>query len=163
MPRLACPDQGTGLPVRKPAPRRYEHERPGDLIHVDIKKLGRIPEGGGHRSLGRAAGRKNRRAGTGYAYLHHAVDEHLRLAYSEILTDEKKETATAFWLRAAAFFAAHGITVKAGPTPGPTHQKSNGQPLTRTGYVSTITTEPIPASEVKLPSAAFMTYVGTTP
>jgi len=113
MPRLACLDQSTGLPVRKPAPRRYEHDHPGDLIHVDIKKLGRIPQGGGHRSLGRALGRRNRRAGTGYAYLHHAVDDHSRLAYSEILTDEKKETAAAFWLRATAFFAAHGIAVKA--------------------------------------------------
>jgi transposase InsO family protein len=113
MPRLACLDQSTGLPVRKPTPQRYEHDRPGDLIHVDIKKLGRIQQGGGHRSLGRAKGRKNRRAGTGYAYLHHAVDDHSRLAYSEILADERKETATAFWLRAAAFFATHGITVKA--------------------------------------------------
>ncbi|BCW84116.1 IS481 family transposase [Arthrobacter sp. NicSoilE8] len=113
MPRLACLDQGTGLPVRTPAPQRYEHENPGDLIHVDIKKLGRIPDGGGHRALGRAKGQRNRRAGTGYAYLHHAVDDHTRLAYSEILNDEKKETAAAFWLRAAAFFAAHGITVKA--------------------------------------------------
>jgi len=113
MPPLACLDHSTGLPVRKPAPQRYEHEQPGDLIHVDIKKLGRIPQGGGHRSLGRAKGRKNRRAGTGYAYLHHAVDDHSRLAYSEILADEKKETAVAFWLRAAAFFAAHGITVRA--------------------------------------------------
>ena len=113
MPRLACLDQGTGLPVRKPAPRRYEHENTGDLIHVDIKKLGRIPNGGGHRTLGRARGKRNRRAGVGYAYLHHAVDDHSRLAYSEILADERKETAAAFWLRAAAFFAAHGITVKA--------------------------------------------------
>lgn len=113
MPRLACLDQGTGLPVRKPAPRRYEHENPGDLVHVDIKKLGRIPDGGGHRTLGRAKGKRNRHAGVGYAYLHHAVDDHSRLAYSEILDDEKKETAIAFWLRAAAFFSAHGITVKA--------------------------------------------------
>jgi transposase InsO family protein len=113
MPRLACLDQGTGLPVRKPAPQRYEHENAGDLVHVDIKKLGRIPYGGGHRALGRALGRRNRRAGTGYAYLHHAVDDHSRLAYSEILGDEKKETAAAFWIRAAAFFAARGITVKA--------------------------------------------------
>lgn len=113
MPRLACLDQGTGLPVRKPAPQRYEYDNAGDLVHVDIKKLGRIPDGGGHRALGRAKGRRNRRAGTGYAYLHHAVDDHTRLAYSEILGDEKKETAAAFWIRAAAFFAAHGITVKA--------------------------------------------------
>ena len=113
MPRLACLDQGTGLPVRKPAPRRYEHENAGDLIHVDIKKLGHIPDGGGHRFLGRAKGHRNRRAGVGYAYLHHAVDDHSRLAYSEILGDEKKETAAVFWLRAVAFFAAHAITVKA--------------------------------------------------
>lgn len=113
MPRLACLDQGTGLPVRKPAPRRYEHDHPGDLIHVDIKKLGRIPNGGGHRAHGRAKGRRNKRTGTGYAFLHHAVDDHSRLAYSEILPDEKKETAAAFWLRAVAFFAAHGIRVKA--------------------------------------------------
>ena len=113
MPRLACLDHGTGLPVRKPAPQRYEHDQPGDLIHVDIKKLGRIPSGGGHRALGRAKGRRNKRTGTGYAYLHHAVDDHSRLAYSEILNDEKKETAAAFWLRAVAFFAAHGIRVKA--------------------------------------------------
>lgn len=113
MPRLACLDRGTGLPVRKPVPQRYEHENPGDLIHVDIKKLGRIPNGGGHRALGRAKGRRNRRAGTGYAYLHHAVDDHSRLTYSEILNDETKETASAFWLRAVAFFAAHGIILRA--------------------------------------------------
>ena len=113
MPRLACLDQGTGLPVRKLAPQRYEHDKPGDLVHVDIKKLGRIPTGGGHRTLGRARGKRNRHAGVGYAYLHHAVDDHSRLAYSEILDNEKKETAAAFWLRSAAFFAAHGITIKA--------------------------------------------------
>lgn len=90
IPRLACLDQGTGLPVRKPAPQRYEHDHPGDLIHVDIKKLGRIPNGGGHRALGRAKGRRNKRTGTGYAYLHHAVDDHSRLAYSETLNDETK-------------------------------------------------------------------------
>jgi hypothetical protein len=59
------------------------------------------------------AGRRIRRAGTGYAYLHHAVEDHTRPAYSEILDDEKKEPAAAFWIRVAAFFAAHGITFKA--------------------------------------------------
>ncbi|WP_312856696.1 IS481 family transposase [Arthrobacter mobilis] len=113
MPALACLDQATGLPVRRPAPRRYEHAAPGDLVHVDIKKLGRIPDGGGHRALGRAKGRRNRRPGTGYAYLHHAVDDHSRLAYSEILPDEKQATAAGFWTRAAAFFTAHGAMVKA--------------------------------------------------
>ncbi len=91
--------------------RRYERDRPGELVHVDIKKLGNIPDGGGHRVLGRAAGRKNR-TNAGYSYLHTAVDDHSRLAYSEIHADEKKETATAFWTRAHAFFIQAGITVE---------------------------------------------------
>ncbi|NQX30089.1 DDE-type integrase/transposase/recombinase, partial [Microbacteriaceae bacterium VKM Ac-2854] len=99
MPLLKHVDQATGRTVRVPKPVRYEHEQPGDLVHVDIKKLGRIPDGGGHRKLGRQAGRKTR-SGVGYAYLHHAVDDHSRLAYSEILGDEKKETAAGFWERA---------------------------------------------------------------
>jgi len=83
-PLLAHLDQVTGLPVRRPAVVRYEHEKPGDLVHVDVKKLGRIPNGGGHRVLGREAGRKNNpRTGLGYAFLHHAVDDHSRLAYSQ--------------------------------------------------------------------------------
>ncbi|CAQ03070.1 IS481 family transposase [Clavibacter sepedonicus] len=112
MPLLTHLDSATGLPVRRSPARRYEHSSPGDLVHVDIKKLGRIPDGGGHRVLGRAAGRKNNpRTGRGYAFLHHAVDDHSRLAYSEILTDERKETAAAFWARANAFFTTAGITV----------------------------------------------------
>lgn len=67
---------------------------------MDIKNRGRIPAGGGHRALGRAKGLRNRRAETGYAYLHHAVDDHSRLLYSEILGAEKKETAATFWIRA---------------------------------------------------------------
>jgi transposase InsO family protein len=113
MPKLTHLDQATGLPVRKPPTRRYERPNPGDLIHVDIKKQGRIPDGGGHRMLGRTIGnRNNKKKGRGYAFLHHAVDDHSRLAYSEILTDERKETAAAFWLRANAFFEATGITVR---------------------------------------------------
>jgi hypothetical protein len=72
-------------------------------VHVDIKKLGNIPDGGGHKVLGRKAGRK-KRSGAGYSYLHTAVDDHSRPAYSEIHADEKKETATGFWTRAQAFF-----------------------------------------------------------
>lgn len=83
----------------------------GDLVHIDIKKLGNIPDGGGHKALGRQAGRKNR-ARAGMSFLHNAVDDHSRLAYSEILADEKKETAVGFWQRAHAFFAAAGITVQ---------------------------------------------------
>ena len=105
--RLAHLDRATALPVR-----RYEHPAPGDLVHVDIKKLGNIPDGGGHRTLGRAAGRRNSgNRGHGYAYLHNAVDNHSRLAYTEIHPDERRDTAAAFWTRAQAFFADAGITV----------------------------------------------------
>jgi transposase InsO family protein len=104
--RLTWMDRATGRVIR-----RYERAKPGELVHVDIKKLGNIPDGGGHKVLGRPAGRKTR-SGAGYSYIHTAVDDHSRLAYSEILTDEKKETATAFWTRAQAFFASCGITVQ---------------------------------------------------
>ena len=126
MPLLAHIDQATGLPVRKPKPVRYEAAAPGDLVHVDIKKQGRIPEGGGWRVFGKgsaqdlrskAARKKAAHAGAapsrGYAFHHHAVDDHSRLAYSEILDNERKETAAGFWLRASAFFAERGITVRA--------------------------------------------------
>ncbi len=112
MPLLRHLDQNTGLAVRRPNPVRYEHSAPGDLVHVDIKKLGRIPDGGGHRKLGRTIGnRHNKKQGRGYAFLHHAVDDHSRLAYSEILGDERKETAAGFWTRAKQFFAEHGIVI----------------------------------------------------
>ncbi|GAB3249393.1 MULTISPECIES: IS481 family transposase [Arthrobacter] len=110
--KLSWQDRATGRTVR-----RYEHENPGDMVHVDIKKLGRIPDGGGHRALGRAAGNRNK-TGTasnrkpGYAYLHHVVDDHSRLVYSEELPDEKKETAAGFWNRANSFFNDAGIDVK---------------------------------------------------
>jgi transposase InsO family protein len=105
--KLSWLDRATGRVVR-----RYEHANPGDLIHVDIKKLGRIPDGGGHKVLGRAAGiRAKKDAKPGYAYLHHAEDDHSRLVYSEILANERKETAAGFWLRANAYFTSCGITV----------------------------------------------------
>ncbi len=111
MPLLAHLDQATGRVIRKPSPVRYERDKPGDLVHVDIKKLGRIPNGGGHRTLGRAHGKRNSRAGVGYSFLHHAVDDHTRLAYSEIHDDERKETAAGFWKRAKQFFADAGFEV----------------------------------------------------
>ena len=106
--RLRWLDRATGRVVR-----RYEHAAPGDLVHVDIKKLGRIPDGGGHRLHGRGAvgNRNNHTQRPGYAYLHNAVDDHSRLAYTEILTDERKETAAGFWARANAYFNSCGITV----------------------------------------------------
>ncbi len=126
MPLLAHLDQATGLPVRAPRPVRYEKAVPGELVHVDIKKLGRIPDGGGWRAHGRdsdqarrvgiARQRANRHgapSSRGYTFLHHAVDDCTRLVYSEQLPDERKETAAAFWVRARAFFATAGITVTA--------------------------------------------------
>jgi transposase InsO family protein len=104
--RLTHLDRATALPVR-----RYEHPAPGDLVHVDIKKLGNIPDGGGHKVLGRAGSRRDRKHAAGYAYLHNAVDDHSRLAYTEIHSDERRETAAAFWTRAHTFFAAAGITI----------------------------------------------------
>lgn len=114
MPRLDHLDQASGLPVRRPAPARYEAARPGELVHVDVKKLGRIPDGGGHRFVGRIAGnRNNKKRGLGYSFLHHAVDDYSRIAYSEILGDERRETAAGFWERARAHFERAGIRVEA--------------------------------------------------
>jgi transposase len=90
MARLTWLDRPTGRVIR-----RYEHAAPGDLVHIDVKKLGRIPDGGGWRIHGRAA-RPGRKRGQGYSYLHTAIDDHSRLAYSELLTDERQETAAAF-------------------------------------------------------------------
>lgn len=112
-PPLTWTDPATGTRLRaRPKPRRYQHPAPGDLIHVDIKKLGRIPDGGGHRVLGRQRGNRDRRRGTGYWYIHNAVDDRTRLAYSELLPNERKHTAAAFWQRANAYFNSVGITVK---------------------------------------------------
>jgi transposase InsO family protein len=119
--RLWHVDRASGEPIR-----RYEMTRPGELVHVDVKKLGNIPDGGGWRVHGRAAGRRNSqahrdpdrprttpgRANLGYCYIHSAVDAFSRLAYSEALDDETAATALAFWARARTFFAGHGITVE---------------------------------------------------
>jgi transposase InsO family protein len=118
--RLAHLDRATGQVVR-----RYERSRPGELLHVDVKKLGNIPDGGGHKILGRSAGTRNSTASTpiannrntkrsklGYAYLHTALDDHSRLAYTEILADETKETATGFMARALDHFKRIGITTE---------------------------------------------------
>ena len=121
MPRLADVDLATRRAVRRGV-ARYERDRPGELVHVDVKKLGRIPDGGGHRAHGRFVGARNSRLTTtlrrsghpviGYGYVHTAIDDHSRLAYSEILPDEQAATAAAWWRRAVAWFAAHGVTVE---------------------------------------------------
>lgn len=142
MPKLVYLDQATGLPVRRPRAVRYEKAAPGDLVHVDIKKQGRIPGGGGHRMFGRTIGnRNNNKQGRGYSFLHHAVDDHSRLAYSEILTDEKKETAAGFWLRANTFFAEAGITVTAVMTDNGSCYRS-GAFATALGQIKHVWTRP---------------------
>ncbi len=98
----------SALEVRPPV-LRYERERPGELIHMDTKKLGRI-DGIGHRITGDRT-RQSSKRGTGWECLHVAIDDASRLAYTEVLPDEKKDTACAFTARAVAWFSRHGITV----------------------------------------------------
>ena len=119
--RLSHIDRVTGEPIR-----RYEHERPGDLIHVDVKKLGNVPDGGGWRYLGRQQGAKNSRTtanrtgrhtrsyhpAIGNAFVHTVIDDHSRVAYAEIHNDETKETAVAVLRNAVAWFALRGVVVQ---------------------------------------------------
>lgn len=119
--RLSHIDRVTGEPLR-----RYEHPHPGSLIHVDVTKFANIPDGGGHKFLSRQQSRANgiataRRTGErgkhsrpviGTAYLHTVIDDHSRVAYAEIHTDEKAETATAVLRRAVAWFAGRGVLVE---------------------------------------------------
>jgi len=117
--RLRHVDLRTGEPVR-----RYEHAYPGSLIHVDVKKLGNIPDGGGWRYVGRQQGERNRAATPGkdrskwrgalmrHAFVHTVIDDHSRVAYAEIHDDETAATAIGVLRRAVAWFAARGVTVE---------------------------------------------------
>jgi transposase InsO family protein len=111
MPHLSMLDALTGIPVRRgPATRvRYERERPGELVHIDVKKLGRIPDGGGWRIHGRTSWAAIKRQ-VGFDYVHAAIDDHSRVAYAEIHPDEQGATCAGFLERAADFFATCGIT-----------------------------------------------------
>jgi transposase InsO family protein len=112
IPRLADVDRLTGelLRGRRHSDRRYEREQPGDLLHVDVKKLGRVPAGGGWRVHGRSEQVRGR--GIGWDYVHVAIDDHTRLAYAEVLPDEQTSTCAGFLTRAVAWFATHGITIR---------------------------------------------------
>ncbi|UKA75010.1 IS481 family transposase [Arthrobacter sp. FW306-07-I] len=117
--RLHHVDKRTGEVIR-----RYEHETPGAMIHVDVKKLGNIPDGGGWRYVGRQQGKQNRAATPskprskhrnpliGTAYVHTVIDDHSRVAYAEIHGDETAATAVAVLQRAVSWFAARGVTVE---------------------------------------------------
>jgi len=114
--RLSHVDRATGEPVR-----RYEHDHPGAMLHVDVKKLGNIPDGGGWRFLGRAQGRRNRAVTPGkaknshhnpkmgHAFVHTVIDDHSRVAYAEVHDDETATTAVAVLRRAVSWFALRGI------------------------------------------------------
>jgi len=114
VPYLRECDPLTGALIRssKATAVRYERDRPGELMHMDVKKIGKIPDGGGWKAHGRQLGSTGakKRARIGYDYVHSLVDDHSRLAYSEILPDETGPTCAAFLRRAISFFAGHGIT-----------------------------------------------------
>lgn len=115
IPHLNELDSITGelLRATKKTTLRYERDRPGELVHMDVKKLGRIPDGGGWRGEGHTAQNHRSRLNKtriGYDYVHSLVDDHSRLAYSEILPNEKGTTCAAFLERAIAYFNTHGIT-----------------------------------------------------
>ena len=113
VPYLRDCDPITGEVIRssKATAVRYERERPGELVHMDVKKLGKIPDGGGWKAWGRAAtvNHRHKKVKVGYDYVHSLVDDHSRLAYSEVLPDETSATCAAFLRRAAAYFADQGI------------------------------------------------------
>jgi len=106
--RLAWMDRPTGRVIR-----RIHTDRPGELVHIDVKKLGRIPPGGGWRAHGRGNVVHHAKNRVGYDYIHSAIDAHSRLAYSEIHRDERGPTCAEFCTRAQQFFATQGITIEA--------------------------------------------------
>jgi transposase InsO family protein len=120
--RLSHLDRATGEPIR-----RYEHQHPGDLLHMDVKKLGKVPDGGGWRYVGREQGERNRAATAartgapkskyrqpliGTCFLHTVIDDHSRVAYVEARNDETKETAAEVLRNAVAWFADRGVTIQ---------------------------------------------------
>ena len=118
LPRLHELDPVTGIRIRaaRRTQIRYEHPAAGDLIHVDVKKLGRVPDGGGWRVDGPDTIDHNRgrakSAKLGFDYVHVAIDDHSRLAFAQVLPDEKGPTCATFLLSAAEFFASHGISIR---------------------------------------------------
>lgn len=102
--RLRDRDRPSGVPIR------YVRERPGELLHIDVKKLGRIPDGGGHRVRGRGNGTP--RARRGYDYVHQAIDDMSRVAYVDVFADERGPTCAAFLREAAAWFARQGVRIE---------------------------------------------------
>ena len=105
--RLDSGDRATKEPAR-----RYERDRPGELVHVDVKKIAAIPDGGGRKIHGRGNAPARKRASVGSRYIHSAIDDRTRIVYSEILDDEQAGTAVGFWHRAVNWFTSIGITIE---------------------------------------------------
>ena len=112
VPLLRELDPVTGVVIRtsRHSAARYEHDHPGSLVHIDVKKLGRIPDGGGWRAHGRSE--QVRARGIGYDYVHAAIDDHSRVAYLEIHPDERGDTCASFTRRAIAFYRRLGVIVE---------------------------------------------------
>ena len=153
VPVPAACDPVTGHQIRatRHSDRRYDPPEPSAMIHLDVKKLGRIPDGGGRRVHGRSEAVRGR--GIGYDHGHTAIDDHTHLAYAQVLSDEKSTTCAAFPTRAAAFFTAHGITrIHRVPTdnpPQPPHLGRLPTGLRRTGRPAEVHPAPLPVDPRK--------------
>ncbi len=175
--RLAHADRLSGAPLR------YVRERPGELLHVDVKKLGRVPDGGGHRLLGPSARRER---GLGYDYLHVAIDDATRVAFVGVHPDERAATTVRFMRDAVAFFADHGVQVErvmtdnamtyirsrllATPSPSSASAtcvpaRGDPRPMARPSASSErcSASGPTPASSARMPSAWPHCLAGSTP
>ena len=126
--RLAWIDRPTGVRVR-----RYEKAHPGELVHIDVKKVAKVPPGGGWRVHGRGSPKAKRakRKRRGYTYLHVAVDDHSRVAYVEAHEDEKADTAAAFWRNARDWFNRLNVGIDAVMT-------DNGKNFTSTKFAEAL-------------------------
>jgi transposase InsO family protein len=146
VPCLRDLDRPTGRPVR------YQRQRPGELLHVDVKKQGRIPDGGGHRIHGRQRARGGQRnQGLGYDFLHVAIDDCSRVAYLEVHPNEQAQTVAGFARRALAFYAGLGVSVERLMTDNGSGYRSRmfGEVLAAAGVAHTRTRPYRPATNGK--------------
>ena len=156
MPRLVEGDPLTGQVIRatKTTTTRYERDRPGELVHMDVKKIGRIPDGGGWRAHGRSEHVRGR--GIGYDYVHSLVDDHSRLAYSEVLSDEKGPTC-------AAFLERRSCSAPPTTSPSTASPASNGSSPTTTSATAAAAPSPTSSpSSVPSTSSSSPTAPGRT-
>jgi len=145
--RLVWMDRPTGRVVR-----RIQTTHPGELVHIDVKRLARIPVGGGHKMIGRTLGRAHQRQSAGYTHIHSAIDAYSRLAYSEFAGPENTSACVAFLERAVAFFAGHGIAIERILTDNGSGYRSTvwGRTCARLGLTHTRTRPYRPATNGKV-------------